>query len=44
MAHISCFDARTGKAIWSVDLIKEYNGIIGDFGYSESPVVDDEKV
>ena len=44
MGHLSCFDTRDGKLNWSVDLVKVYGGKPGDFGYSESPVVDDEKV
>ncbi|MFC2090402.1 PQQ-binding-like beta-propeller repeat protein, partial [Bacteroidota bacterium] len=32
------------KARWNVDLVKKFNGVLGDFGYSESPVVDDKKV
>jgi outer membrane protein assembly factor BamB len=42
--HLSCYDARTGKVIWKSDLMEEYDGRLGDFGYSESPVVDDQKV
>lgn len=42
--HLSCFDAINGKAIWTVDLIKKFDGRLGDFGYSESPVVDEHLV
>jgi outer membrane protein assembly factor BamB len=42
--HLSCYDARTGKVIWNVDLMEEFDGRLGDFGYSESPVVDEHKV
>jgi len=42
--HLSCFDARTGRVIWTVDLMEEYDGRLGDFGYSEPPVVDEHKV
>lgn len=42
--HLSCFDKDNGKVIWSVDLIKDFEGILGDFGYSASPVVDEQKV
>jgi len=44
MGHVSCYDTRNGDVIWKVDLINDYNGIPGDFGYSESPVVDEQKV
>ncbi len=42
--HVSCVDARQGDVIWTVDLVKDYQGIPGDFGYSESPAVDEQKV
>lgn len=44
MGHVSCFDPRNGNILWKVDLIKDFNGKPGDFGYSESPVVDKQKV
>ncbi len=44
MGHLSCFDTRKGTVIWTVDLINDFNGKLGDFGYSESPVVDRDKV
>ena len=42
--HLSCFDMRNGKIIWSVDLVKDFQGVPGDFGYSESPVLDEDRV
>lgn len=42
--HLSCFDTGDGRIIWAVDLVEEYQGIPGDFGYSESPVVDSSRV
>ncbi len=44
MGNLSCFDTRKGTVIWTVDLINDFNGKLGDFGYSESPVVDRDKV
>lgn len=44
LGHLSCFDARSGNVIWTVDLVKDYDGKPGDFGYSESPVVDKDRV
>lgn len=44
LGHLSCFDTRNGNVIWAVDLIKDYDGVPGDFGYSESPVADKSKV
>jgi len=42
--HLSCFDLHSGEVIWAVDLVKDFQGKPGDFGYSEVPVVDEEKV
>lgn len=42
--HISCYNITDGKVIWSVDLVKDLNGSPGDFGYSASPAVDENKV
>ena len=44
MGQVSCYDTRNGNVIWKVDLINDFNGIPGDFGYSESPVVDEHKM
>lgn len=44
MGHLSCFDTRDGRVIWYADLMKDFQGILGDFGYSETPAVDEEKV
>jgi outer membrane protein assembly factor BamB len=42
--HLSCFDIRDGKVIWDVDLVNDFQGNPGDFGYTESPVVDEHNV
>ena len=42
--HLSCFDKDNGKVIWNVDLVKDFNGVPGEFGYSASPSVDKNKV
>ena len=42
--HLSCFDKANGDVIWSVDLVEDFNGIPGEFGYSASPAVDVNKV
>lgn len=42
--HLSCYDARKGTVIWTVDLIRDFDGVLGEFGYSESPVVDEHLV
>jgi len=42
--HLSCFDKDKGTVIWSVDLVKDFNGVAGEFGYSATPAVDEHKV
>ena len=37
-------DIRDGKVIWDVDLVNDFQGNPGDFGYTESPVVDEHNV
>ena len=44
LGQVSCFDTENGNVIWTVDLMHDLKGKLGDFGYSESPVVDHEKV
>lgn len=39
-----CFDATTGKIIWSVDLQKTFAAEIPKWGIAESPLVYDDKV
>ncbi|MFN8206051.1 MAG: PQQ-binding-like beta-propeller repeat protein [Bacteroidales bacterium] len=38
---VACFDAQNGKEKWSVDLIKTFNGLLNEFGYSESILVNE---
>ena len=38
--RIGCFETATGEEIWAVDLMNDLEGILGEFGYSESPLVD----
>ena len=44
MGQVSCFKPDNGDLVWSVDLMVDLKGKLGDFGYSESPVADHEKV
>jgi outer membrane protein assembly factor BamB len=41
---LSCLDARTGKIIWSKNVLKEFGGSNIRWGISESPLVIDDKV
>ena len=38
--HVFCFDAATGKKLWSVDLIKKYRGKIPRWHIAVSPIID----
>jgi outer membrane protein assembly factor BamB len=44
MGHLSCFDARNGDLSWKTDLVEDFQGKPGDFGYSETPAVDEDRV
>jgi outer membrane protein assembly factor BamB len=39
-----CNDASSGKELWRKDLTKDFGGAYPTWGYSESPVVDGDKV
>jgi outer membrane protein assembly factor BamB len=38
--RVACFEAASGKEVWAVDLMADLGGMLGEFGYSESPLVD----
>lgn len=42
--HISCFETASGNEKWSLNIVDHLDGIVGYFGYSESPAVDEEHV
>lgn len=44
MGRLLCADTRTGNELWSVDLVNDMGALIPMFGFSESPVVDEEKL
>lgn len=40
-----CVEAGTGKEVWRRSLLKDFGGrMMSDWGYSESPLVDDERL
>lgn len=39
-----CLEAATGKERWRKSLTKDFGGAVGGWGYSESPLVDGNKV
>lgn len=41
---IRCVDAKTGKLLWTIDCVKEYDALIPIWGMSCSPLVDGDRV
>lgn len=42
--RIACVNAESGMEIWAVDIINDLKGLPSFFGYSESVLVDDDKL
>ena len=42
--QIGCFEASTGQEKWAVNIVDYLDGIVGEFGYSESVAVDEKHV
>lgn len=41
MGRIACLEKKTGKEKWSVDMMKDFGGIMVQHGYAESLLIDD---
>ena len=41
---LACLDARTGKRVWSLNILKKFSGRNTKWGLSESPLIDGNKV
>jgi outer membrane protein assembly factor BamB len=41
---VVCLDAATGKIIWQIDSVKKFGGSVPHWGYSESPLIDGDRV
>lgn len=41
---LAALDRRSGELQWSIDLVKDYGGSIPTWGYSESPLIDGDRV
>jgi outer membrane protein assembly factor BamB len=39
-----CLDAKTGKQVWGFNIVVRFNGSVPNWGISESPFIDGEKV
>ena len=37
-SKLHCLDARSGRPIWSHDLVRDYAGQVQEFGYAPSPI------
>jgi len=44
LGELVCFDAKTGTKKWSVDMLKDFHGRNVRFGFSESVLIDENKV
>lgn len=44
VGHFFCFEAATGKILWSKDLVKEVGARIPEWGLAASPVIDGDRV
>jgi outer membrane protein assembly factor BamB len=42
--NLACVDAAKGKQVWAKDMKKDFGGNVGGWGYSESPLVDGDKL
>jgi outer membrane protein assembly factor BamB len=41
---VVCLDAATGKMLWQVDSVQKFGGSVPQWGYSESPLIDGDRV
>lgn len=44
MGRMACFDAATGKELWKLDMLTDFDGILNQFGYAESFVTDENLI
>ncbi len=42
--YIVCLEARTGEEIWTLNMSEKFSGQMGEYGWSESMLVDGENV
>jgi outer membrane protein assembly factor BamB len=42
--ELVCLEVATGKLVWSKNLVKDFKGRVGGWKYSESPLVDGERL
>jgi outer membrane protein assembly factor BamB len=44
MGNLYCLNRKTGKTVWSKDLVRDFSGVIPLHGYSEAALIDGDKV
>ncbi len=44
LGRLGCFDAKTGRELWAVDVTKRFGGRRPIWGYAESVLIDGEKL
>jgi outer membrane protein assembly factor BamB len=44
MGNLYCVNRKSGKIVWSKDLIKDFNGVLPLHGFSEAALIDNEKI
>jgi outer membrane protein assembly factor BamB len=44
LGKLICLDANTGKELWKVDLVKDLGGRVQQWGYTESVLIDGDKL
>jgi len=44
MGEVVCIEAASGKKKWTVNAFEDYEGVPGEWGIAESPLIDDDKV
>ena len=42
--HVVCVDAMTGRFVWGIDLVKEYNAEVPEWYAGQCPLVDGDRV
>ena len=42
--RLACFELATGKEKWAIDMLHDYQGYENEFGYAESPLIDNDMV
>jgi len=44
MGNVACLEAADGREVWRVSMVQDFGGTVPFWGYSESPLVDGDRV